>query len=103
MAIKLANEIREITKENRDSLNLCNCNKKLLEEIEHEINDTAYTGNFTAYVFVKDKDYHDDGFTLAEIDCAVKYLEESLGYNVQYVVKTTADNKNQYFKICINW
>ena len=63
MAIRPANEMRKISKENTDALYLSNCNKKLLEEIEHEINYSAATCDTHADIYVKDRASYEDGYS----------------------------------------
>ena len=103
MAIRPANEMRKLSRENVDSLNLSNCNKKLLEEVEHEINMSAAECSYLAEVYVKDKDFFpEDGFSAEEINCVRRYLTESLEYDVS-VFNTRECKPKHYWKIQIHW
>lgn len=96
MAIRPANEMRKISMENIDALYLSNCNKKLLEEIEHEINDSAATCDTNAYVYVKDRASYEDGYSSEEINFVKKYLVESLGYDVKVFYTNESRPKNHW-------
>ena len=100
--IKNRIQARVETRENIDSLNLSNCNKTLLEEIEHDIDLSIAECSYFTNIYVKDKAHFHDGYTEEEVAAARKYLEESLGYSV--IIGHTFENKpSNHWRININW
>lgn len=100
--IKPRIQARVETRENVDALNLANCNKALLEEIEHDINMSIGECSYWTNVYVKDKDHFYDGYTEEEVKSAQTYLEESLGYSV--IISRTFERKpSNHWRININW
>lgn len=95
-------QARVETRENIDALNLSNCNKALLEEIEHDIDTSIAECSYFTNIYVKDKAHFHDGYTEEEVAAARKYLEESLGYSV--IIGHTFENKpSNHWRINVNW
>ena len=97
-----ATDAHRQTKENCDSLNLSNCHKGLLEEIEHEVNLSVAECSYFTTVFAKDKDHFYDGLSQEDVDCTARYLIETLGYKVT-VSKTGEKKPSNHWQLLISW
>ena len=98
-----ATDAHRQTKENCDSLNLSNCHKGLLEEIEHEVNLSVAECSYFTTVFAKDKDHFEDGLTSEDVDCTARYLTETLGYKVTVGYTAETERPSNYWKLLISW
>lgn len=97
-----ASDANRQTKENIDALNLCNCNKELLKEVEHEVNMSVAECSYHADVYVRDKDHFYDGYTEEEIKCILTYLKQNLGYRA-VAVRTYDMKPSNHWQIRIDW
>ena len=97
-----ASDASRKTKENIDALALCNCNKALLEEVEHEVNTSVAECSYHADVYVKDKDHFPDGYAEEDVKFLLTYLKYNLGYKA--VAARTGETKPSYhWRIRVDW